>query len=298
MTQETMAPKEEFTPEQETNENTRAFALNALVISLNPLLQSDAPFSETQLRNAWLGNLEKNPDIFPDGWYIPPAHGIGVLIGNATQKSRTNYDNLRKFETKDGSFFNAEYPVMYVYASPVDRKTGIIGDAGLTLYNGTDPTVQQHLKTCFDINKLVATRVEVGITFSDVYNLTMRLAEEHGLINEVVSITDPRGANIGHTIPPGFAQWSKKEQEIVAKGTWQEILDIIRRKRLYVNGYEKTKLAPGTSITIEPRLNSIPDPNLPQASFHTTLQVGKNGKVRLLTDFDELFKLFGMDYMV
>ncbi len=287
-----------YTEEQIVNERTRSYALDALVESLTPLLQADTPFSEVQLRDVWLKNLRKNKDLFPDGWYIPPSHGIGALIGSTTKQSRTNYDNLRKFESKNDSIFDAAHPIIYAYASPVDKQTGIIGDAGLTLYKGTNAAVKKHLKTCFNINKHVAEKVKVGMTFADIYNLTMDLADQHNLVNDVVSITDPQGANIGHTIPPGFAEWPRDEQRVVAEGDWKKILDIIRTKRVYVNAFEQTKVKPGTMITIEPRLNNKNDSNIPQGSFHTTLQVSKNGDVRLLTNFDTLFTLFGMKYML
>jgi hypothetical protein len=286
------------TPQQLINEDTRKLTLSTLLVSLTSLLKSQKSFSELQLRDNWLANLRKNTTIFPDGWYIPPPHGIGALIGDTSKQSRTNYDNLRRFTPLDTVYFDEQHPLLYAYASPVDKKTGIIGDSGGTFYRGTNPDIQQHLKRCFDITINVAKKINAGMTFADVFYITMDFANKYNFVNEVISVTDPSTVNIGHTIPPGFSEWSKKEQAVVKQGNWQDILDIIRNKRIYVNAKEQTKLQPGTMVTIEPRFTVKDNPNIPMASYHTTLHIGKNGKIRLLTEFQSLFTLFGMDYMV
>jgi hypothetical protein len=123
---------------------TREVAADTFAIALKALLQTKKPFSEIMLRDRWLKALRKHKDIFPDGWYMPPIHGIGVLFGQAKKDSRVNYTNLRdqKYLPQDDIFFSGENEMAYVYASPVDKQSGTIGDFGMVLYKGTDPLIQ------------------------------------------------------------------------------------------------------------------------------------------------------------
>jgi len=53
-------------------------------------------FSEKQLKELWLGELKKNKDLFPGGWYVPPPDGISILLATQGNPQRLNYDNLRE----------------------------------------------------------------------------------------------------------------------------------------------------------------------------------------------------------
>lgn len=289
-----------YSKEQEVNEKTRSYTLDTLVKTFTPLLQRSTAFSEVQFRDLWISQLQKNKNIFSEGWYQPPPYGIGMLIGDTTKKSRTNYPSLRskKCWPNNKSLFNKTHDFIYLYASPVEKKTGIIGDCGGTFYTGNNAAVHKHLKHCLTINQKIADSVKVGMTYAEIYIASMTIMKENRLSNEVVSSSDKTGVNIGHSIPESFHLWTKKEQNKVKEGKWKDILELISKKRKYINAIEKETVKPGTMITIEPRLTVLNKPNIPMASFHTTLHIGKNGEKRLLTNFDTLFRLFGMGYML
>lgn len=50
-------------------------------------------------------------------------------------------------------------------------------------------------------------------------------------------------------------------------------------------------------LTIEPRPRIGNAPNVPMVSFHTICLANENGEMELLENFEEIFKLAGMDYM-
>lgn len=54
-----------------------------------------------------------------------------------------NYKSLRPVEMhpRNDIMLNKQTGIIYVYASPVDKKTGMIGDWGMTIYFGRDPEI-------------------------------------------------------------------------------------------------------------------------------------------------------------
>lgn len=281
--------------------STRQIAARTLHTVLGELLHSGQPISESRLRDKWLEELRKNPSIFPDGWYLPPPHGIGVLIGTTNQDSRQNYKSLRPEEMwpREDIVLNKEHPIMYAFASPVDRKTGIIGDFGMTLYFGDDPEIIHHLKICLQLDQEIYEKMQVGMSFSKVSQIAEEQLELHGLINKVTSITDPAGVNIGHTLPASYEDWSSEEFAIIQKGEarWEEVAQLISKKRRFLSKMEKLQIKPGMALTNESRPTVENKPHIPMASFHTIVVFHSDGKKELLTNFDEIFRLTGMDYM-
>ncbi len=117
--------------------STRDIAANSLYIALGDLLENKT-VSEADLRNRWLDEMNKDFSIFSEGWYSPPPYGIAVLFGTDLDKMtcRLNCENFRPKETwpHDDIVLNRENGIIYVYASPVHKRTGIIGDFGMTIY--------------------------------------------------------------------------------------------------------------------------------------------------------------------
>src|SRR6266498_842465 len=134
---------------------TRKFAARSLYTVLKKLLESQKPISEVTLRDAWLAEMRKNKNIFSEGWYSPPPYGMAVIIGGNGKDSRRNYKSLRPAENwpKDNVFLDKRSQHLYAYASPVDRKTGIIGDFAISLYFGDDLETKHFLKMCFMLDK-------------------------------------------------------------------------------------------------------------------------------------------------
>ena len=91
---------------------TRAATAKALYDSLKKLLGNKTPISEVLLRNTWLTNIRQNKNIFPDGWYMPPVHGMTVLFGTDDEASRINISSLRpeEFWPKKESLLNRDIP--------------------------------------------------------------------------------------------------------------------------------------------------------------------------------------------
>lgn len=280
---------------------TRKIASDSLHKTLQKVLSSKQSISELAFANLWLSELRKYKTIFPEGWYTPPPHGIGVLFGTPDKNSRVNYKTLRAEDMwpKETIFLNDTNNTAYLFVSPVDKKTGIIGDFGMTIYVGTDKKIQNHFKTCLQINKEVFGFIQPGMMFSHVYNLAEDVFKKHNVTNEVTSVTDPTGKDIGHTIPSSDNDWSGEELTIIKSPItpWETIKNMISKKRIFINSDERTKCKNGMAFTLEPRLTNRKDQNIPMASFHTIVLIKENGEKELATGFDEIFELVGMDYV-
>jgi len=283
-----------------TCEIVRAWTAKSLFSSIKTVITFKKSITEILLRDQWLLELRKNPDIFSDGWYTPPPHGVAVLIGTANKVSRTNYISLRSKSLWPQSKYalNSTNSLMYVYASPVNRELGIIGDFGMSIYFGKNKRIKDHLKRCLAINKIVFEYIKIGMSFSEIYHFTINQAKKSGMVNNIVSKTDPAGVDVGHTIPASYENWSEEELHILKKREWKTIKDMISKKRKFVSPKETLTCQPDMAMTLEPRLVSSDDPEMPLTSFHTIVTFDKSGKKRLLTNFDDIFGLVGMNYMM
>ena len=127
--------------------SARVLAAQSLHTTLDTLLSHKQSISEVQLRDTWLAEMRRNSTIFPDGWYMPPPHGIGVLFGSAHKESRMNYSHLRLPQVwpRSDIMLGGKNEMAYLYASPVDKSTGIIGDFGMVIYLGNDNKIGSRL---------------------------------------------------------------------------------------------------------------------------------------------------------
>lgn len=280
---------------------TRQIASDTLLQTLKEVLESKNPTSEVGFRDKWLYELKKHPEIFPNGWYEPPPNGIGALVGTSSENSRHNYQSLRPENMWPNSenVIDEMHPFLYAYASPVDRATGIIGDFGLSLYFGKDFKVFSHLRNCLEITKTIAENIKIGMAFSEIYQSAQDLFESTGTNNQITSVTDPASTNIGHTIPFSYEQMSEEEKQVLENGVngWQNLKELISKKRKFINPIETFRVKPEMALTLEPRLTVKGNNQIPMSSYHTILLFKANGEKELLTGFDEVFKLAGMDYM-
>ncbi len=281
---------------------TRFVTSEALLTTLQQVLQEYTRPSETILRDTWRSALQAYKTLSSDGWYMPPPHGISVLFGTTDEKSRVNYISLRpeSMWPKKNIYLEKDTDFAYLYASPVDKQTGIIGDFGMSLYFGKDSIIQKHLQHCLQINKEIAEFIQVGMPFSEVYTFALATIKHNKLFNHVTSTTDPAGQDIGHTIPASYEDWTDEETKLLESGQeqWEEIKNMISQKRKFISLEEKLTFQKGMAVTIEPRLTDKNNPDISMASFHTILLIHKNGVKELLTNFDPIFKIAGMDYML
>lgn len=278
---------------------TRKMAADSLHQALSDLLPGSEPISEVRLRDRWLTIMRSSGTIYDDGWYMPPPHGMAVLFSTDEDISRTNFEVLRPepIWARDDIFLDRGRGIIMVYASPVDRSSHMIGDFEMMLYFGDKKSIKDHFAKVLALDYQVFQKVIVGMTLSEVTELAESSMSELGLVNNVVSLNDPAGTNIGHTVPSTDQDWTTEENAVFAQGDWKKSLDVIAKKRRFVNKTEQFKVQPGLGFNIEPRPLSKDDPSIPMASFHTTVLVHEDGRNELLTNFDELFELAGMDYM-
>jgi hypothetical protein len=291
----------DLTSKQIASLNTRLVASESLLKALTYLLKNEERISEVSLCNKWLEEMRKNNNIFSDGWYNPPPHGLSVLFGTDDNFDRISPSTLRPPESwpRSDVFLNRKNGIISVYVSPVNKKTGMIGDFGLTLYFGINQQIKNHLKTCLSIDRKIFKYSQVGMQLSEIYNYTQKLFLVEGLKNNIASPTDPTKTNIGHTIPASYENWNNDEMELFKSNSdWKTICDTISKRRKFINSTEQLTIKPNMSITIEPRPQVINNPNIPMVWFHTMVFFKPNGSKEHITGFEELFKLIGMDYML
>lgn len=281
--------------------STRKIAADSLYAALKSLLGKEG-VSEAGLRDRWLSEMNKYDTIFSEGWYSPPPYGIAILFGTDTDNatSRLNCENFRPEGVwpRDDVFLNRKNGIVYAYASPVDRKTGIIGDFGMTVYLGNNQAIQNHLKTCYEMNRYVFDSVKTGKKFSEIYGFAERFMVQHGLNNKITSTSDPAGTNIGHTVPGLSERWTEEEQKILESEKMEGVKRIISAKRKFVSSIESFEAMNGMAVTVEPRPRVNDRPEIPMMSYHTIILIHENGKSELLTGFDSIFRLTKMDYML
>jgi hypothetical protein len=282
-------------------EKTRRLASEAFLAVIQQVWGTS--FSELQLKDLWLQELRKNENLFPSGWYTSqppkgPPDGIGVLIGDEKKPGRLNYQSLRPSENHPQAdiYFNHQTGLAYVYASPVDRETGTIGDWGMTFYAGKNSDIFEHLRRVYSINCQIAKVIRPGKKVSDVYQEACAIFKDEKLTNNVTSVTDPLGINIGHSVPGTLEPYSEKKLATIKGDDWFAACKVISDERVFFNGTVDYVFKPGDCFTMEPRLTDLNEPNLPMVSFHTIIRITEDG-ARLLENFAPIFQETGMNYL-
>ena len=277
---------------------TRMFAAASLHSVLSKMLSSEEPITELSLNEEWLAEMRKSDSIEKDGWYIPPKNGIGVIFATDESCARLHHKSLRKMESQAGIELDIEKGMAYVYASPVDRETHIIGDFGMTFYLGKNPAIINHLKKCLDINREIFASIKAGMNLSEVQRLGMEIIGKNHVSNDVVSVTETDSTSIiGHTIPASYEEWTAEEIKIMQE-SWTTAKDLISNKRKFLSGAERLRLKNGMAITIEPRLIGMKDKKIPMASYHSIAVLHADGTKDLLENFSDIFDLTNMNYML
>ena len=272
-------------------QRTRAAGAAAFV---NALSHSDNASSEQALSQHWLAEMRKDSNLLPDGWYQPPPGGVSVLIGRAPRYERLTYDSLRdpRIWPRDDHTLSAE-SLVYAYASPTDRHSGLIGDLGMTLYRGASKAIHDHLTSCLKVSTQVAAYAEVGMELRDLFHHAQKTIRDidPSLSNFVTSITDAGASNIGHTIPWSYEGYSPEVVECLEQGSTTDIADMIKSRRVFLNASSREQVKPTMAFTVEPRIAS---PSLPLSSYHLIVTF-LEGKRRICSNLAPIFKLFGMD---
>ncbi len=280
---------------------TRKIATDALLKTLRKALKRSR-ISEKQFRDLWLEELRNNPSLFPNGWYVPPPHGLIVLFATVKNPTRVLYPSMRPKVTwpRSDIYLDKTDGVLAFYASPVDRKSGVIGDMEVMVYLGNDKEIINSLKTCVKINKDVFEFLKAGQKISDIAKFANKLINSKGFVNNILSTNDPQIINIGHTIPITYQNWTNREESITDSDTknWQNVCNLISKKRIFINEAENFEIRFPLALSIEPRLRLKNRTDLPSAWSHSIIFFDTRGNKEQLFGFDQIYKICGMKYLI
>ena len=274
-------------------EDTRNIASSVVLKCLDSINGA----TEKEIRDKVLVELSKYDQIFPLGWYDPPYAGVAVLFGNKTY-DRLKFESLRDpaYLANDSHIYNKE-SVGILYLSPVDRQTGIIGDFGLTIYNGNNETIRKHIRHCYDLLFEVANYANVGMSFSSLYDYAIKTFIDKGhkkiawMSTTIWEETgdNKRKINFGHTVPGSYG-------DLNLGNSFDEIKESIRVNRLFIEDGENFMIPETCGFTLEFRLTDEGG-SMPNTHFHLMI-VFENGERKILSNFNEIFIKMGMDYML
>jgi hypothetical protein len=250
--------------------------------------------SELSLTWSWLAEMRKSPELLPDGWYQPPPHGLSILIGQPNRYERLTYNSLRDPDIwPQDRRRKLPESLIYVYASPTDRKSALIGDLGATLYQGTDRVIHDHLACCLHVSTQVALYAQVGMELRELFHFSQKLIGNISpdLSNYVTSMTDLGASNIGHTIPWSYGEYDADDIHLIESGDVTRIADLIKQRRVFLNASSRLPIQSNMAFTVEPRITSA---SLPLSSYHLIVTF-LDGQKNICSGFNEIFEVFGMD---
>jgi hypothetical protein len=274
----------------ETCAALRSWLSEAMILALS----NSESISEKEFCQRLQIRLSSNPDIYSGGWYDPPPSGISALFGTPDNYQRLQYDNLRKpeFWPQDKHKLEGD-GVGILYGSPIDIDSGTIGDFGITIYNGKDKRIIDHLSNCLNVLEVAIDQIEIGMEMREIHNLTQTTIAQRGLTNaRTVTWTDKVGTNLGHTIPWSYEKPNSTETEIIASKNLPKVSNLISSKRINVNRLEKFKIPHTIAFTLEARLESLNDPGLPNVFYHFIVCFKEEQK-SVLANFNKLFQAIG-----
>lgn len=134
--------------------------------------------------------------------------------------------------------------------------------------------------------------------FSGIYNYSQRVFAKNNMLSDLHSMSDPTGTNIGHTVPGSYENWDSQTLKSLKAKKWEKVKDVISKHRVFINRKEDFKIKKGMAFTIEPRPSALDNSTIPSIFLHTIALFKENGSKELLTGFNPLFKLAGMNYML
>jgi hypothetical protein len=271
---------------------TRRWLADAIV----QLLKDNERVSEAQFASTLASLIRTNTSLRGEGWYAPPPAGIAALFGPSDNFDRLQFDTLRKKDYWPGTDHALGNDcVGIIYASPIDRASGIIGDFGMTIYRGDDPTVHAHLTNCLSTLEGAAELAQVGMEMRELHQMAQDLFSKHDLTNaRTVTWADKTGTNLGHTIPWSYEPPTAEEALIICSGSQAEVNELISGKRVYVNRAEQFKIPETIAFTLEARLESITEVTLPNIFYHLIITF-KHSVKSVHTNFNSVFANTGMD---
>lgn len=267
---------------------TRARAAGIVADSLSDIHGA----SEKGVCGKILKGLSDTSELYPKGWYDPPPGGVAVLFDEKPY-DRLKFDTLRapEFFPSEKFRFGAE-SVGIIYASAVDKASGLLGDVGCTIYNGKDQKIREHIRKTYGAIISAAGHAEAGMKFSELYKFAIdSFGGESRVIAWMTTFHDPLKVNLGHTIPGSFGN------DLPGANNFEELKEAIRTRRTYINAVEEFRIPETCAFTFEARLMDPQKPELPNVFVHYIVTFSA-GQKRILADFEGIFKAAGMaEYM-
>lgn len=277
----------------------RNIAAQTCLSTLQRIIRDSHKVSEIKVSNIWLKELEKfYKKGFISCWYDPPPNGIAVLFGSEDDFERVNYPNLRPeiYWPKPDVFFRLD-GLGYLFASSYTmvEDIPIIGDFGLSFYLGKTEKIKNHFKRSWEILNKLIDKIEIGISFREVYRESIDIIRKNNMDNFVTGYTDKESTDFGHTIPFIDRDPTDKEKNSINTGEENIIDQVISKARIFINESEEYRISENCAFTFEPRFISLSD-RLPMCSFHTIVQFVDGEKV-VLGNFEGIFNLIGMNWL-
>jgi hypothetical protein len=261
------------------------------------VLTSAPGLTEREIASQLSTRFSQERDLAPSGWYDPPPGGIAVLIGRESDRNRLRFDTLRNKNYWPGDSIRLEpNSCIAIYVSPFDWRRGILGDYGLTVHHGNDTKVLAHLRRCYQTICQAAEKIEQGMELREIYGVAKGLFKANGLNNNrTTTDTDPFGTNLGHTVPFTYEPPTRDEAVLISSRDQSRMNDLIRQKRLFINGAEKFKIPANIALTFEARLDDDADTSLPNCFYHL-LVTFIDGRRKIFADFEAAAKAVGMTW--
>lgn len=243
--------------------------------------------SEAQFCDKLKQNFAEHSDLYDSGWYVPPPFGMSALFATPRNIERVHFDSLRPEKSwPRGDIVLGPDTLGMVYASPVHKPSGTIGDYAATFYNGTDQKIIDHIKNSREAIEQVAELSCVGMRLCDLYASCDDVFAARGLSRGDI-VTRVAGSTLGHTVPWTFEAPTVEERAVLESGDTEQIIRIIRDGRLYVNEVETQPILETCAFTVEARLESTEHPELPDVYFHTIVTF-REGTRKILLGFESL----------
>jgi hypothetical protein len=152
--------------------------------------------------------------------------------------------------------------------------------------------LQDHFKRGLEAIVGIADLAKVGMTFAELYATGHEVLIQRGFEHtRTTTITSNAGEkNFGHTVP-----WSDSG-EVPSELPIEELSEKIRVARKFIHSAEQYSIPQTCAFTVESYFLDPGKPQLPNVFFHVIVTFDR-GKKEILTNFDEIFKSVGMDYM-
>lgn len=184
-----------------------------------------------------------------------------------------------------------------LYASPVDRVSGIIGDWGMTIYLGDDPAVCAHFRNCLEAMEEGLEHIKPRMQFREIHDTAQTIFKKRHLTNaRTLTLTDRTGTNLGHTIPWTYEDPTNDELNIIWGNDFDALKNTISHKRINVNRQETFIISETIAFTFEARLEDSENLHLPNVFFHYIVMFREDHKI-ILANFNNVFEAVGIDYL-